>query len=68
MSLREQKDNFFEKMMVHARRMIKEGEFLVDAKKENLCNNMLMKRSRKELMGSRVKEGLELKGFEFSRH
>jgi hypothetical protein len=28
---------------------------------------MLMKRSRKELMRSRVKEELELKGFEFSR-
>jgi hypothetical protein len=39
----------------------------VEAKKENLCKNMLMKRSRKELMRSRVKEELELKGFEFSR-
>ena len=39
----------------------------MEAKKENLCKNMLMKRSRKELMRSRVKEELELKGFEFSR-
>ncbi len=67
MSLREEKDNFMEKMMVHARRVIKEGEFLVEAKKENTCKNILMKKSRKELTRSRAKEELELKGFEFSR-
>ncbi len=66
MSLREQKDNFIEEMMMHARSQLKkEAEFLVEPKKENLCNNMLMKRSRKELTKSGVKR--ELEGFEFSR-